>query len=181
MSKQNQASRTLRLMIICAFLSALSIVLGKYLAVNIGDVFRLSFENLPVIFAGAAFGPIAGAAVGAVADLLGCLLVGYAINPVVTLGAAAVGAVAGVYRLIPLSEGGVSRYFKVAVTVFSAHLVGSVGIKTAGLAAYYAMPYLVLVGWRSLNYLAVGALESIIIALLFGSRKIRHEIYKIRG
>ena len=176
---KNKASKMLRLMIISAFLSALSIVLGKYLAINLGEVLRLSFENLPIIFAGAAFGSVAGIAVGVVADLLGCLLVGYAVNPVVTIGAATIGAVAGLYRLLPNWQGGVSHYLKVAITVFSAHFVGSVIIKTAGLAAFYAMPYIILLLWRTLNYLIIGTLEVVIISLLFKSKRLMHEISKI--
>ena len=45
--------------------SALSIILGKLLAFNIGELFRVSLENLPIIFIGIALGPIFGAVVGA--------------------------------------------------------------------------------------------------------------------
>ena len=181
MSKNKKHALALRLMIISAFLASFSIILGKLFAINLGEVLRLSFENTPIIFAGAAFGPIVGLAVGAVADILGCLLVGYAINPLVTLGAAAVGAVSGIYRIVMPTSSGPSRYLRVIITVFSAHIVGSVLIKTAGLAAFYAMPYPILMLWRALNYLIVGTLECVIISLLINNRKISREIEKIKG
>ena len=78
--RKNKGLWPLTLTVMLTMLSAMSIVLGKLLAVNLGEVLRLSFENLPIIFAGLAFGPLAGAAVGLVADTVGCLLVGYAIN-----------------------------------------------------------------------------------------------------
>lgn len=182
MQKRKYSARnSLRVSVICAFFSALSIVLGKYLAVNLGEVLRISFENMPIILAGIAFGSVAGAACGAVADLVGCMLVGYAINPIVTLGAAVIGAVAGIYRFLPRTSGGVSRFVAVSVTAAAAHFFGSVLIKTAGLAAFYDMPYFVLLLWRVLNYLIVGVLECIIISLLLKNGRIRYEIKKING
>ena len=70
-------------MIMMALFIALSIVLGKQLSFTAGP-FRISFENLTVLMAGIFFGPLAGLTVGACADLFGCLLVGYAINPIIT-------------------------------------------------------------------------------------------------
>ncbi len=171
----------MRVSVLCAFLSALSIVLGKYLAINLGEVLRISLENMPLIFAGVAFGSLAGAACAVVADLVGCMLVGYAINPIVTLGAAVIGATAGIYRLLPKTGGGVSRFLAVAVSVLFSHFLGSVLVKTAGLAAFYEMPYIILLLWRALNYLIVGALECAIIFLLLKNNRIKYEIKKING
>ena len=56
----------LKLTAALAMLAAISIICGKYLAIRGGDILRFSFENLPIIFAGVAFGPVAGALVGIV-------------------------------------------------------------------------------------------------------------------
>ena len=179
--QKSKSSTALRTSVMCALLAAMSIVLGKLLAINLGEVLRLSFENLPIIFAGAAFGPIAGLFVGALADILGCLIVGYAINPLVTLGAIAIGAVSGLYRILPNRSGGVSRFLRIAVTVLLAHLVGSVLIKTAGLSAFYSMPYYALLLWRALNYLIVGSLEFLVLSVLLCNGRIRYLIEKMNG
>ena len=93
---QKKARLSPKSLSVCAVLAALSIVLGKYLAVNVGENFRFSLENLPLILAGIYLGPVAGAFVGAAADLVGCLMVGYAINPVITLGAVSIGLISGI-------------------------------------------------------------------------------------
>ena len=170
----------LRVAIMLSMLAAISIIAGKYLAIPGGEVLRFSFENLPIIFAGISFGPVAGALVGAVADLVGCLLVGYAINPIVTLGAISVGAVSGgvwwiASRIIKCSA------VRVALSVGAAHVIGSVIIKTLGLAAFYSMPVGVLMLWRLLNYLIVGVLEGIILYILLKNRMIQKEIELLRG
>ncbi len=177
--KKSIGSRFLRLCVVLAFLSALSIVLGKYLAINLGEVIRISLENLPILFAALAFGPLSGIAVGVVADLVGCLLVGYAINPLVTLGGALVGAVAGICRIFQKKGGGVSRYFVTLVSVLLAHLIGSVVVKTIGLSAFYAMDFYILMLWRALNYLLIGIAEATVLFYLLKSSAVRREIAKI--
>ncbi len=158
---------TLRIMTISALLCAMSIVLGKYLAIRGGEVLRFSFENLPILLAGMAFGPLVGAAVGVVADLVGCLLVGYAINPIVTLGAALIGVSAGVlYHFMKKLPIGV----RAAISVGAAHLLGSVLVKTIGLAAFYDMPLGILMLWRLLNYAIVGTLEALLLIAIFKNR-----------
>ena len=80
-----------------ALFAAISIILGKYLQIPIGDSIRISFENLSIILAGYLYGPFAGALCGAVADLLGCLFKGYAINPLITFAAIVIGTCAGIF------------------------------------------------------------------------------------
>lgn len=155
---------------LCAFLAALSIVCGKFLQIPIGEAMRFSFENLPILFAGLVFGPVEGVLVGVCADLLGCLMVGYAINPLITLGAAAVGLLAGAggVLLCRLPMG-----WRVTLSVAVAHLVGSVVIKTFGLAQFYALPFVALMGWRLLNYAIVGSVETVLLCLLLRHKGIR--------
>ena len=164
---------SLRVMAVCSFFVAISIVCGKYLAIPISTVLRLSFENLSVILAGIAFGPIAGASVGVVADLVGCLLVGYEINPLITVGAGAIGLVSGVVYKICSK---LPTWLSVSLTVVVSHVIGSVLIKTCGLAAFYSMPLFELMLWRSLNYIIVGTLEGIIICAMMKNRALRKQL-----
>lgn len=168
---------SLKIMVAAALLAAMSIVCGKYLKIPVGDIMRFSFENLPILLAGMAFGSVVGVITGVVADLVGCLLVGYAINPIVTLGAAAIGLLGGlVYRLckgLPL----LARSF---ITVFSAHAVGSVLIKTFGLAKFYSIPFFELMLWRTLNYVIVAALEFVIIYFILKNKAVTSAIDSLK-
>ena len=165
MSKSNHPIwKDPKVLVLLSLLSALSILFGKYLAIPGGDVLRFSFENLPILLAAMHFGPIAGALVAAVADLLGCVMVGYTINPLVTLGAIAIGLVGGIApRYLPKR---LPRLVRIIFSISLAHLCGSVFIKTIGLAAYYTMPFAVLMLWRLLNYTIIAALESALLYLL---------------
>lgn len=156
-----------------AILAAMSLVLGKFLQIPnpFQEFIRISFENLPILLAGLSMGPLVGALVGVVADLLGCALYGYSINPIITLGAATVGALSGVISHYVVRKPLLAR---VIVSSASAHLVGSVLIKSAGLAAWYLAKYQLgyaeFLAWRLLNYAIIGAAECLILCLLLRNR-----------
>ena len=173
---KRSATSRLVLLVSLSLMSALSIVLGKYLAFNVGSVLRFSFENLPIIFSGLAFGPLAGAVVGLVADVIGCILVGYEINPIVTLGAAVIGLSAGLCKLPFANRKQSSLLFLVMSAELISHLLGSVIVKTVGLSAYYDMPFFILMAWRLLNYFVIGAVEGVMIYALLKNPALKKQI-----
>jgi len=161
---------SLKILAASSLMVAISIVCGKYLAIPGGEVLRFSFENLPIMMAGMLFGPLVGVAVGVVADLVGCFLVGFTVNPLVTLGAAAIGFVSGLVWLLLKQSKTVPYAVRIILSVVSAHLLGSVVIKTFGLAAYYAFPLWELMLWRLLNYAIVGAIEGTLLFILMKNK-----------
>ncbi len=175
MSARSQKFNT-KVYVCIAALSAIGVILGKLLAINITDFMRFSLENLTIILTGIIFGPLAGGVIGAVQDLLGCLVVGYTINPIITIGSALVGIISGAcWR-------GVRRTalpVRLTITVGLSHLVGSVVIKSLGLSIFYSLPFDVTVAWRTLNYLIVGAVEVLILFLLLKSKQLLSQINKI--
>lgn len=178
-SKINHGQMTghLRRLAVAALLAAVSLLCGKFLAIPVGTVMRFSFENLPILLAGMMLGPVLGVLTGVVADLVGCLMVGYAINPLVTLGAACIGLVGGVlFRL--LSK--LPLLWRVSGTVLAAHLVGSVLIKTFGLAVFYDMPFIILLLWRLLNYMIVGVAEGALLYYLLKNDAVRRRLENLR-
>ena len=180
MQRRVRTSRALAVSVSLSMLAAISIVCGKYLAINLGEFMRFSLENLPIIFASVTFGVLPGVAVAVAADLLGCLMVGYAINPVVTLGAASIGLISGcvwcLFGKLKLSKG--ARLF---FAVFFAHAIGSVLIKGAGLSVFYSIPYAALILWRLLNYIIVGTVDGAVVYILLKSRTVMDTVDKIKG
>ncbi len=161
---------SLRALVLCAVLVAISIVCGKFLAIPGGNVLRFSFENLPILLAGFAYGPFVGATVGIVADLLGSILRGYDINLILSIGAAAIGLLGGIcFRYSPIRK----ESFRVAFAVTIAHIAGSVIIKTVGLSVHYTMPLHELMLWRLLNYAIVGVLEGVLLCILIRNTTLR--------
>ena len=106
----NNTSRTsVRTLVMLALLVAMSIVFSRVLSISTGFV-RFNLGSLPVLLAALLFGPGAGFAVGAVADIIGGVLAGYAINPLITLGAGAIGLdVLFISIVLPFRLKGTSR------------------------------------------------------------------------
>ena len=163
--------------VVMALFIALSIVLGKLVAINILQDFRISLENTPVIIAAVAYGPLAGAIVGGLSDMIGCMLVGYTINPIITAGAIAVGLLAGIFgKLLLRKDANYSKiegYLRCLLTVSAAHFIGSIIIKTLGLYFYFGSP-LLLTFFISLGIYAVTSVaESIILYILYTKKIIK--------
>ncbi len=158
----------LRILCAAALLAALSIVLGKLLSIST-PIFRFSFENLPILMAGVFFGPVIGGVVGTAADLLGCLMVGYEINPLITLGAALIGVLSGLIAHIYTRKGRPLRPLAVALAVGAAHVVGSMTVKSIGMAIYYGTSIETLL-WRIPLYIVIGSAEGSLLVLLSGNK-----------
>lgn len=168
---------SLKVMLASALLAAISIVCGKFLSFPQDGIFRFSVENLPILFAGMAFGPVSGMVTAVLADLLGCLMRGWAPLPWVTVGAGVLGLTGGlVYRVFP----GNRLWLRVGSSVFFAHLLGSVLVKTINLYHTYRIPYPVALGWRGLNYLLVGAVEFVLLLLLFRNKAVTGQIQRLK-
>lgn len=172
-----------RVLCFAAMLAAMSLIIGKFLQIPnpFQNIIRISFENLPILLAGIAMGPFVGALTGVVADLLGCVLYGYAINPIITLGAAAVGLISGIMANYVVRRVLAARVISAAV---ASHLVGSVVIKSLGLAAWFLSSYdmglLELMLWRLLTYTVICAAECVILCLLLRHRAVATLLERMR-
>ena len=86
--------KTLAVMGLCI---AMTVVLDKFVMIPVGSAIRIGLGALPVIFASIYISPVAGAITALIADLLGCVLAGYTINPVVTLGFVLTAFLSGIF------------------------------------------------------------------------------------
>ena len=85
-----------RNLILMAALVAMQIILARFLSIQASDILRISFESVPIILAGMWLGPLSGAVVALIADILGTVLSGYGIwFPPIALGPVMVGVLAG--------------------------------------------------------------------------------------
>ncbi|MBR5681961.1 MAG: folate family ECF transporter S component [Ruminococcus sp.] len=164
-----------KVLVLAALLIAVSVV-GKSLRVDIFSVIRISAETLPILMAGIFFGPFIGAAVGAGADLIGCLATGMTPMPLITVGAAATGFFAGLAynhvfrsRLLP----------RIACAVALARLVGSLMINTTGL--YFLFPAMrPQLIWRPVTNVIMAVIETFIIYMLMNNKAFSAQLEKIK-
>ena len=157
--------------VLAAMLTAMSVVIGIFCKslLNFADgIFRISFENLPIIISGVVFGPAVGTLVGVGSDLISYLLSPqtYPPNLIVTVGAGAIGFVAGIVAKYIVRERSTKQF---VVACVSAHVVGSLIIKTVGLFEFYSW----LVLWRIPLYTIIATVEVIVITLLYKNSAVR--------
>ena len=161
-------------MTMSAMLCAMSVVIGIFCKnfLNFGaGLFRITFENLPIILAGIMFGPAVGGAVGAATDILSYLFSNqvYPINLWVTVGATSVGFVSGLISKYLIKKHG---YLRIAVSSVAAHAIGSMTIKTIGLYSIYGGAVL----WRVPIYFVISALEIVVMCLMYHNHAVRKMI-----
>ena len=156
---------------VAAMLTAISIVIGIFCKnfLNFGGgLFRITFENLPIILSGIMYGPLVGGMVGVATDLVSYLLSSqiYPPNLIVTLGCAMVGITSGVISRYVIKSPGKKQ---IIVSGMFAHLIGSMVIKSIGLYTFYGMYVLV----RIPMYLIIATIEIVIICLLYKNSNFR--------
>lgn len=164
-------SKNIKALTTAAMLTAMSVIVGILCKnfLNFGEgLFRITFENLPIILTGILYGPMVGGAVGAATDLISYFLSAqiYPPNLIVTLGATMVGVVAGLMAKFVIKKRG---YAQIIVSGSVAHIVGSMIIKPIGLFQFYQWSVL----FRIPLYLVIAPIEIIILCLLYRNSAFR--------
>ncbi len=132
--------RNIKTLTLASMLAGMSVAIGILCKnfMTFGVYYRFTLENLPVVYAGLTLGPVPGMLVGITADIASCLLSATpALNPIITVGAAAVGALSGLVPRYVYKTPGSSQ---IVATVAIAHFVGQVCVKSVGKIIAFGMP-----------------------------------------
>ena len=166
----NDKKTSVRTLTMLALLVAMSIVFSRVLSISTGFV-RFNLGSLPVLLAAVVFGPGAGFAVGAVADIIGGVLAGYAINPLITLGAGAIGLVAGFPFDADMASFLHAEIRRNGVNLLLGHFVGSMVITSLALRLFYGYPWATL-AVRIPNALILSAVNVVLLRILLENRSL---------
>lgn len=151
----------------CGILCALSVVLGKFLIIQIGDSLRLSFGDIPVILSSLAFGIPGGVAVAALSDILGCVLASLgAVNPIITLGQCVVALVPALLVRVFGIDLGRASFPRMFAVICPGFLLGSFVLKSIGLYVYFGTPLRILL-LRLPIALALSVISTLVLTVIF--------------
>ena len=161
----------LKRLVLGAMLAAMSVVIGMFCKSFLnfgGGLWRVTFENLPIILAGIFLGPLTGGMVGIVSDLTSYLLSPqiYPPNLIVTFGAFAVGLVSGLMARFVIREHNIKQ---IIISASAAHVLGSMIIKPIGLYQFYQWAVLV----RIPLYMVIAPLEIFLLCMLWKQKSFR--------
>ena len=169
--QKSKVFKSVRYLTLAAMLTAISVVIGiicKNFLNFSGGLFRITFENLPIIICGIVSGPVIGGIVGLLSDLISYLLSPqtYPPNLVVTFGAMCIGVISGIFSRFVIKRHG---YLQITLSVGVSHVIGSMVIKSIGLYAFYGWAVL----FRIPTYLLIASAEAALICLMYKNANIR--------
>ena len=106
--------------------------------------------------------------------MIGGVLAGYAINPLITLGAGAIGLVAGLaWQKLP----GLRTGLRLQISVLLGHFVGSMVITSLALRIFYGYPWATL-AVRIPNALILAAVNTVLLRILLENRALMKKVKK---
>ena len=159
---------TTRMLVALALLSAIGVVLARFIVPMPNPYMRFSIEAVPVIVAGFLYGPVPGALVGFVADFVGCLFSGYGYNPAFSVPPILIGLCAGFMRPILYKK---VTFPRILGAFLPAVVFGSVLWQSYWLSFFYGShSWLWFLGTRSIQFAITSLVNAAVIFGLFKSR-----------
>ena len=131
-------------------LVAMNILLSRVFTINLGNSIRINFSAAPIFLAGIWFGPFIGGLTGIAADLMGCVVSGYAPFPLITVSTCLWGVIPGIMSGFLRTKKtetvweGITSYLRVIFVLGITMAITSQGITTYALSQAYGTPLGVL-------------------------------------
>ncbi|MBQ1207050.1 MAG: folate family ECF transporter S component [Lachnospiraceae bacterium] len=156
-------------------LIALNIIASKYLTIKIGDMYRVNFSSSFIMLSGIWLGSIGGAVVGLVSDLLGCVIAGYAINPLYTLMPVMIGVVSGLCEPIFRKSRKIWIYgvIVLAITIVASMFYGTWALISWPGSYAYGQPFMLHFPGRVVQGLITTVMNTIVVYMLYNSQVTR--------
>lgn len=165
---QKNNSITTRTLAYCALLAALSVVLARLIGLMPDAGSRFSIEAVPIFLAGMLFGPVPGALVGFVADLVGCLFSAFGYNPIFCVPPMLYGLFAGLFRYFLANKPSLPRLLLAFLppVVLGSILYQSVALTYMYYKGAFWEGFLLKLSTRSVQFAVTMVLDAVIIRLL---------------
>lgn len=123
---------TVKTLAFMSLLVAMHLILTRIIALDLGP-YRISIGSVCTILAGLWLGPIAGGTCGFAADILGCFMKGYAINPVIMLAAILWGVIPALMKPLFINHSKFGKTVGIVIAVIISNILCSFVLTTVGL------------------------------------------------
>lgn len=166
MQKNKKTIWDTRTLVFLGFLVALQIVLARLIVIDLGGSYRITIGSVCTVLAGLWFGPLGGGICGMVADLLGCLLKGYAVNPLITVAAMLWGIIPALFR--PLITGTRTRKIVfICVSTVITSVLSTLVFTTAGLVLMNGFSFYAIMPGRVAQWALMTPVYCVLVSLLY--------------
>lgn len=165
--QKNKQQWSVKTLVFMALLIAIQLVLSRVLVIDLG-VYRITLGTIATILAGLWLGPVAGGVCGMTADIIGCFMKGYAINPLITLAAITWGVLPGVAKKFMAEKNRKVKTVIICVSVVISAVLGTLVFTTAGLVLMGANFYGIMPG-RLVQFAIMTPIYCVLTTLLYFS------------
>ena len=167
MQKNKKMTWDTRTLVFLGLLVAMNIVLVRLVVIDLGS-YRITIGSVCTILAGLWFGPVAGGVSGLISDVLGCILKGYAINPLITVAAILWGVIPALMR--PLMTGSkVKKTGMLWLSVVVTSILATLVFTTAGLVLLLGYNFYAIMPGRIVQWAIMTPIYCVLTSVLYYS------------
>ena len=155
-------------LVFMALLVAVHLVLTRVFVIELG-AYRISVGSVATILAGIWLGPAAGGVCGLAADLIGCFMKGYAVNPFITIAAILWGVLPGLAKPLFTKRKKVGKAVGIVVSIVVTAIFSSLIFTTARLVIFQGYNFYAIIPGRLLQFAALVPIYCIATCFLYFS------------
>lgn len=168
---QKNGSKThwnVKTLVFMALIVAMHLVLTRVFVIELG-AYRIALGSVCTILGGLWLGPAAGAVCGLAADLLGCFMRGYAINPIITFAAVCWGLLPALMKPILSEKSKKAKTIGIVVIVSITSLISSLILTTAGLVLVQGYNFYAIFPGRVVQFVILVPIYCVVTSLMYFS------------
>lgn len=151
-----------------ALLVAMQLVLSRVLVIDLGP-YRITVGSVCTILAGLWMGPVAGGVCGLCADIIGCFIKGYAVNPLITVAAILWGALPALMKPMFIHKEKVGKTVGICISVVLTGILSSLVCTTAGLVLFMGYNFYAIMPGRIVQFAIMIPIYCVLTCLLYFS------------
>lgn len=168
MQKNSNSVWNIKNLVFMALLTAMHLVLTRVLVIDLG-AYRITVGTVCTILAGLWMGPVAGGVCGMCADIIGCFIKGYAVNPFITLAAILWGVLPALAKRFYANRSRTGKTIGISISVFITGAVSSLGLTTAGLVILMGYNFYAIMPGRIVQFVIMTPIYCVLTCLLYFS------------
>ena len=165
---QKKQTWNVKTLVFMALLIAMHLVLTRVLVIDLG-AYRISVGSVTTILAGLWLGPIAGGVCGLCADIIGCFMKGYAVNPFITVAAILWGVLPALARPLLANKKKTGKTVVICISIVITAILSSLVLTTAGLVIMLGYNFYAIMPGRLVQFAIMIPIYCVLTCLLYFS------------
>lgn len=166
--KDGKMTFGVKTLVYMALFVALHLILTRLLVLDLG-AYRITVGSVVTILSGMWLGPIAGGICGFAADIIGCFMKGYAVNPLITVAAVCWGVIPVLFKPLYSSKNRTTKTVWICVGVIVTAVLSSLIFTTAGLVLIMGYNFYAIMPGRLIQFAIMTPIYCVLTCLLYFS------------